>query len=190
LLVSLITSGVLLMIWVRSYVATDAYHCLRISTSTEELVARRAGIMTGLGGVGFYFDYVYTGVPSQVEPLRMRINAGTQLRPVGFQSSPTPRYPIRWGSDDGTLASLGLHWRSTLSDTNGVYRRRISFALPFWLLFALTAGYPMFRYIAGVLRRQREDREALGLCPRCGVPLKNDFTKCPGCDRPLQVVQG
>jgi rubrerythrin len=52
----------------------------------------------------------------------------------------------------------------------------------------LTMSYPFGLYVAGVLRRQREERLALGLCPRCGVPIKDPSQRCPGCDRPIPAA--
>jgi hypothetical protein len=185
---ALIASGVVVVFWIRSYVAGDAYHWVNVRIQTSELATRRTGIFTGLGGLGYYFENLHTDEPFQIERFRVRLQTPNPYYMAGYQTNPNPRYPIRWASDDGSLASLGLLWRHTATQNDGVSRRRIWAAVPFWLLFALVFAYPMCSYIGGVLRRQREDREALGLCPRCGVPLKDDSMKCPGCDRPVQVA--
>jgi hypothetical protein len=57
--------------------------------------------------------------------------------------------------------------------------------LPLWSIFGATMAYPFGLYVAGVVRRQREDRIALGLCPRCGSAVKDGSERCPGCDRPV-----
>jgi hypothetical protein len=189
MIASLVASTVVVVIWMRSYVVADSYDWRKWGIDPgKKLVAMRAGFGTGMGGLGLYVERVHTFEPTQIERLRGRFETPSPYRPVGFRSDPNPRYPLRWGSDDGALSSLGLHWRNVPSSVDGVYRRRISMAVPFWLLFAGAMAYPIWRYIAGVLERQREDREALGLCPRCGVPLKSNFTKCPGCDRILAVA--
>jgi hypothetical protein len=185
---ALIASAIVVTFWIRSYVAGDAYHYVNLRADSAELALRRAGFFTGLGGVGCYFEYVETAQPYQIERIRARIEMSNQFYPRGYQTNPNPRYPIRWASEDGSLASLGLLWRHTNTSGDGVSRRRIWAAAPFWLLFAVFFSYPMIRYVGGVLRRQREDREALGLCPRCGVPLKTGSMKCPGCDRVVAVA--
>ena len=144
---------------------------------------------TGLGGVGVYLEHLNSTNPADMDRIKLRWGSPGPYQPIlGYQSVSNPRYPIRWGAEDSALASLGLHWRSAVTQANGTYRRRFTAAIPFWALFAASAAFAMWTYIAGVLRRQREDREALGLCPRCGVPLKSEFTKCPGCDRPVQLA--
>jgi hypothetical protein len=188
LVASLVATAMVVALWVRSYSTGDSYYWMKLKTGSSELTWRRGGIQSGLGGLGLSLEYRFTDDPALIESERRRLESPGIYRTRGYQTFSGPRYPIRWGANDGPLSSLGFHWRHTVSYPDGVYRRRLAAVVPYWLLFALSAGYPMWRYIAGVLRRQREDREALGLCPRCGVPVRSDCARCPGCDRVVPVA--
>jgi hypothetical protein len=88
-------------------------------------------------------------------------------------------------SNDSVLASLGFHFDHWSNSSPTTRQRQLTITVPFWAIFLALISYPLGRYVAGVVRRQREDRLALGLCPRCGVPLNDALMRCPGCDRPI-----
>ena len=60
--------------------------------------------------------------------------------------------------------------------------------LPYWFIMLLALAFPLGSYAMAVLRRQQEDRAALGLCPRCGEPIDESAARCRGCDKPVAVL--
>jgi hypothetical protein len=186
---SLLLSTLIAVVWVRSYLVADSYQWLRMNEDSEGLSVRSGGILTGMGGLGIYISNVQTTDPMEAARIKGRIETNSQFNRAGYYASSPPRYPTRWSPDEGFLATLGFHGRNAVTVTPQSWRRRFALTVPFWVVFMIGTAYPIWRYVAGVLERQREDRLALGLCPRCGVALKDNFSRCPGCDRPVAVAR-
>jgi hypothetical protein len=185
--VTLICCVLVCFVWVRSYMTGDSYQWLSFRQDGEVAVVKGGTITTGQGGLGVFMWHTTTSDLADVERYKSRMDATGQTRQLGYRTSPSPRYPTRWTPDDGPMSALGFFGRNFVTDTPDSHRWRLAVTVPFWALFVLAAGYPIGRYIAGVLQRQREERLALGLCPRCGVPMKDELSRCPGCDKPVPI---
>ncbi len=174
-------------IWVRSYFVADRYRWISFDRSEDWVAYTRLSVGTGLGGMNFSYNYERTSEPGHRNLLEQLRTTTLQTRPSGYSQAQPPRYPLRGGSDDSTLGSLGFGWfyLPERVDDGAGRRLRMGLTVPVWSVFAACMSYPFAVYVAGVLRRQREDRIALGLCPRCGYAVKDDAQRCPGCDRPV-----
>jgi hypothetical protein len=187
LIVCLALSAGIVAIWVRSYFVADRYRSVDYDETANTLTARRMSIVTGLGGLNFSCNYERTSAPGHRELLRQNRDAYAQANPPRFSSTRQPRYPMRIANEDSILTSLGFSWfyLPERLDDGATYRRRMALTVPIWSIFTLAMTYPFGLYVAGVIQRQREDRLALGLCPRCGCAVKDGSDRCPGCDRPV-----
>jgi hypothetical protein len=87
------------------------------------------------------------------------------------------------------MDTLGFRIEWNNSGDARMRRSNYSLTLPFWSIFLLICGYPLGRYIIAVIRRQREDRIALGLCPCCGEPVAENATRCGACDQPVGALK-
>lgn len=187
--ICLVVSAIVVTIWLRSYIVSDRYRWIDLDESSPRAVWRNAVVSTGMGGVGFFYEYTSSADPAQLNRMHWRMAGSPPGAGAGYQSRLSPRYPMRMNVDDGLLANLGINFRNASYESEITRQRQFALTLPFWAVCAVTAAYPIGSYIAGVIRRQREDRLALGLCPRCGMALKGGEQRCPCCAKPLAIVR-
>jgi hypothetical protein len=180
---SLVVSTLVVGVWVRSYVVGDAYQWVRVHERPGGLNVRSWGFRVGMGGLLLFMNHQDTSDAAEAQLLKARIEGGMFWSRPGYSSTAAPRYPVRPNAEESTWANLGFYGRNAVVVTPQLWRRSFSMTVPFWALFTLATAYPIWRYIAGVVQRQREDRLAVGLCPRCGVAVRDEFLRCPGCDR-------
>ncbi|WP_428939984.1 hypothetical protein [Fontivita pretiosa] len=186
IVVSLVLAGGVALLWGRSYAVGDRYRWVRIQDAPSgRFVMSSGGFATGIGGIRFVYEAVDSTDPNVIDRTRRRLDGISRWAPPGYRTIDPPRYPMREASNDSVLASLGFHFDHWSNSSPTSRQRQLTVTVPFWAIFLALIGYPLGRYVAGVVRRQREDRLALGLCPRCGVPLNDALSRCPGCDRPI-----
>lgn len=178
----LILCCVILGIWVRSYAVGDRYQWQEVRDDQSPIRLRRGGFVSGMGGFMIYRESLETIDAYRVERFRDRWNIVGTHPNVTYSRSDSPRYPMRAVGDESLLTSLGFQVRRSGFRNESTAQRGYWITIPYWGVALCMGLYPMGVYVAGVLRRQREDRLALGLCPRCGVPMQADRTHCPGCD--------
>jgi hypothetical protein len=150
-------------------------------------------IRTGEGAVGLLIDrFDFSGNPQAGADFAQRVDTANHYglgMPGYSRRRPTAPVLIRYPVPSSILGSLGFQWYRTRDNFSGVRHTDYTFALPFWALFFLATAYPLSRYVGGVIKRQREDRIALGLCPACGTPMSQDQSRCPGCDKPMALAR-
>lgn len=188
-LLMLLAAGMFLL-WMRSYVVGDRYRWVElIEVSDGQTIYRTGDVWTGEGGVAVMsrVESTYDADAAQ----RFRVRAERRARwGVGFTRVDTPGYPVRSG--DGAFGPLGIDFAIDRGSTDGLTQRRgFNAGAPLWLLIGIAAGYPMIRFVIGVVRRERQERILLGLCPRCGVDVRAGPTRCPSCGKrkPLLLPQ-
>ena len=184
-------SAALLMLWMRSYVVGDRYRWVDlIEVDDGRTILRMGDVWTGEGGLAVRSEYQSTYDRDAVEHLHRRAQRRARWG-VGLTRDDTPSYPVRSG--DGAFGPLGIDFRIDRGTSfDGTTRRSgFNFGAPLWLLIGLTASYPMLRFVIGVVRRERQERIILGLCPRCGVDVRTGPPRCPACGKrkPLLLPQ-
>jgi hypothetical protein len=184
-------SVALLTLWMRSYVVGDRYRWVDlIEVDDGRTILRMGDVWTGEGGVAVRSEYQSTYDRDAVQHLYRRAQRRARWG-VGLTRDDTPSYPVRSG--DGAFGPLGIDFRiergSSFDGTT--HRGGFNVGAPLWLLIGLTASYPMLRFVIGVIRRERQERIILGLCPRCGVDVRTGPPRCPACGKrkPLLLPQ-
>ena len=189
LAICLLLTAAVVTFWIRSYTIAERYIWLGLQDNGSNINLHDGGILGGKGGMSFFTDSFDSVAPSWRERLK-RFYESNKASNNGYSRNPSPRYPMPAGvSDETFLGSLGFCFYNSHQVNSEVAQGHLFITFPFWSLFVLTAAYPVGLYVAGVVRRQREDRIALGLCPRCGVPLNEDSDRCPGCDKPVPALR-
>jgi hypothetical protein len=185
-----LVAAALFVLWMRSYVVGDRYRWVQIIEVNDGPTVFRSGeVFTGEGGVAMMSQVQSTYDAGAAESLRRRAERRARWG-VGLSRVETPAYPVRSG--DGAFGPIGIDFHFDPGSSDGVVQRRgFGFGAPLWLLIGLTAGYPMLRFVIGVVRRERQERILLGLCPRCGVDVRAGPSRCPACGKrsPLLVPQ-
>jgi hypothetical protein len=184
-------SAALLMLWMRSYVVGDRYRWVElIEVDDGRTILRTGDVWTGEGGIAMT-SQVHSAYDDLAEQ-QLRRRAERRARwGVGLTRVDNPSYPVR--SSDGVFGPIGIdfqHERGTSFD--GLTQRRVFGAgAPLWILIGLLVTYPMLRFVIGVVRRERQERIILGLCPRCGVDVRTGPLRCPVCGKrkPLLLPQ-
>ena len=188
--VLMLLSVAMFVLWMRSYVVGDRYRWVElIEVDDGRTILRTGDVWTGEGGLAFIAQRQSTRDPRGIDVLKRRAERRARWG-VGFAKVDVPSYPVRSG--DGVFGPLGIDFTLDRGSFDGVMQRSsFGFGVPLWLLIALCASYPMTRFIIGVIRREREERILLGLCPRCGVDVRAGPTRCPSCGKrsPLIVPQ-
>jgi hypothetical protein len=175
-------------LWLRSYSVGDRYITRHESTvngrfHTKEFYSQSSG-----GGLRIMLTSL---AATDHNSIASYLGAGPgRLPPKGFSSINTPTYPQMTGApDDSALTALGIHLAiATDRPFADVDRASLTLTLPWWLIFIVLSCYPVLRYVRNVIRRQREDRMALGLCPCCGEPVSELLQACRGCDKPVVLL--
>jgi hypothetical protein len=170
-------------VWVRSYMVTDRHRWDSVWVDGPELAYRGYRVSTGMGGLRIIVESRRALAANIWRRSREPQFVSADGRWHHNWSTSGPQYPMRDASDDALLSQLGFQFNRLPGQD------RTELTMPFWAAFALTAAFPLGHFVAGVLHRQREDRLALGLCPRCGVALTSDSDRCPGCDKPVAVAR-
>lgn len=174
--------------WMRSFSAGDRFVYRPSSVQNGQAVTSEFYLQSAAGG--FRFTYTRLASSSAEEVADFTGARGRGLAPAGFSSYENPSYPRTQGArEDSALTALGIHFVMFRDRPNEALARDTGLLiLPWWLLVVLFAAYPTTKYVTCVVRRQQEDRIALGLCPRCGVPVNEMVSACQGCDRPVGML--
>jgi hypothetical protein len=185
-------SAALLVLWMRSYVVADRYRWVEVIEVDDGRTILRAGdVWTGEGGIAVTSQVQSASDAESRQNLRRRAERRAARWGVGFSRADNPSYPVRSG--DGVFGPLGIDFQIDRGTSFDGTTRRSGFGagVPMWMLIGLTAMYPMLRFIIGVVRRERQERIILGLCPRCGVDVRTGPPRCPACGKrsPLLLPQ-
>jgi hypothetical protein len=185
----LVLSTAVVAVWGRSYIVADRYRWSSLHDHGGNTALTGGFMVTGIGGVAVSYAFESTSDPDRAAFLKERAEIMARAARNSFNSNRAPRYPVPGNPDDSLLSSLGFYWAHYAEGSDDTRRvNRFVVTIPFWAIFTVTMSYPLGLYVAGVLRRQREDRLALGLCPRCGVAMRDECERCPGCDRPMPTA--
>jgi hypothetical protein len=184
-------SAALMVLWMRSYVTGDRYRWVElIEVDDGRTILRTGDVWTGEGGIAVAAQVQSADDADSRQHLRRRAERRARWG-VGFMSVDNPTYPVRSG--DGALGPMGIDFQIDRGTSFDGTTRRSGFGAgaPLWLLIGLTVGYPMIRFVVGVVRRERQERIILGLCPRCGVDVRTGPLRCPVCGKrkPLLLPQ-
>jgi hypothetical protein len=180
----LILSAGVLVLWVRSHAVGDCYRWGGlIDLPNGGTMWQTAAIWTGDGGIIYTREEISTEYPETAQRIRWRVQRRSLYLPMGYTQLDDPYFPMRGGSSETLLGALGVYYADERRDTETVQRRAVTLTVPLWLLASLTAAYPLSRYVLGVLAREREERIVLGLCPRCGVDVRQCPARCPTCGK-------
>jgi len=181
----------LFVLWFRSHIVGDRYRWTQVVESPDghEIAVRSGDLVTGEGGVAAAWGTQRAADPDGVQRLRRRVERRMRFAPVGYSRVEAPQYPVRSG--DGVLAPLGINYDYENRFDGSLQRTGVTLAMPLWLMILVTAAYPLGRFIRGVIERERQDRIFLGLCPRCGVDVRDRPSRCPCCGKrqPLLLPQ-
>ena len=185
-------SAALLVLWVRSYVVGDRYRWVELIDvdNGRSLVLRTGEVWTGEGGLAVQATVQSASDEAGIQYLRRRAERRARWG-VGLLRVDNPAYPVRSG--DGVFGPLGIDFQIDRGTSPDGMSQRSSFGAggPLWLLIGLAVSYPMVRFVIGVIRRERQERIILGLCPRCGVDVRAGPLRCPSCGKrkPLLLPQ-
>jgi hypothetical protein len=184
----LIVAALMLVLWFRSHTTGDRYRWEEMHWSDSGgLVVRSGAVWSGEGGVAFSTELRATDDPRSAERLLARLRR-FRWAPVGYSAMDEPRYPMQGGSGNSPLSPIGVHFMNQHQQFGRIDYHAFAFTVPIWLVTALLAIYPLGRYFAGVLHREREERRMLGLCPRCGVDVRSNPERCPGCGKRTPLI--
>lgn len=188
LAVCLLLSLVSIALWTQSYSTGHRYIFRANSTENNRSVLSTYHVLTSGGGVRFARSTVAS---ADAEVVASAIGTrGTGAAPRGLSTVRPASYPRLYGSgDDSILTAIGIQFTSFRDQSDdGVDTTDTRLTLPWWMIVLTLAAYPTFKYVVCVVRRQREDRIALGLCPRCGEPVNELIPACRGCDLPVGIL--
>jgi hypothetical protein len=170
------------VVWVCSHVAPERYSWFSVVEQPTHFESRRLSILNSRGAVQFArVDY------STDSPVRIAQRRGSRRPDLGFSRIRDHSNPI-FGADQSILADLGFQLYTNAESDDAAQRTDRGLTVPYWAIFLLLVGYPLWRYIARVVRHQREDRLAMGLCPTCGEPIDAQTARCRICNKPTVLV--
>lgn len=189
-LLALVTAA-LLVLWMRSYVVGDKYRWVElIEVDDGRTILRTGEVWTGEGGLAVTSSVHSASDADAVQNLRRRAERRARWG-VGVIRMDNPAYPVRSG--DGVFGPIGIDFQVERGTSADGLTQRSGFGAgaPMWILIGLTSSYPMLRFVIGVVRRERQERIILGLCPRCGVDVRAGPLRCPVCGKrkPLLLPQ-
>jgi hypothetical protein len=175
--------------WIRSHALGDRFihrHDTVINGRTYTTVIDG---QSGLGGVRITYNHLGSTDPNSLDgyftvPNRRALATG------GFFTSDNPVYPRGPRlPDDTTLTAMGIQFITFTDRPSGDVDRSVaSLTLPWWVVFFAFATFPLYRYCTNVVKRQQEDRIALGLCPCCGEPVNEFLPSCQACNKPIVAL--
>ncbi len=179
-----IVSLIVIALWIRSYSKGERYRIVTGSVDGAEHLIRSYTFNSSAGGLQLMYVRLWTD--SQQSSIRLR-NERKYLSP-GYSTLRDLVYPIR-GADDSVISSLGFQTATARGRSDEGWRETLGWVtIPYWFILSLACAYPLGSYARAVLRRQREERIALGLCPRCGEPVDDSLVRCRGCDKPVAIL--
>lgn len=188
LTILLLISAALIVLWFRSQSIGDRYRWLEISPTPEGGVfIESQTVWLGEGGVALATQRTTTQDPDAAQRIRRRAEQRARFDPPGYSRSEDPRYPTQVGSTETLLDLVGVHHTREQRDDGTTQRELISLTIPLWLPMMLALAYPLVRFFCGVVRRERLERIALGLCPRCGFNVRAAPESCPICGKRLPL---
>jgi len=185
---SLGLSLLVLFIWVRSFYLSEAY---RGQTRNVFGAYTSWSVRSGEGIAGLVVDrFDFSDNPEAAINFPQRADAPSRYGSLGYSRRRSgPPVAQRYPPQETLIGSLGFQFFHRNDDLQGSDHTFYVLAIPFWALFFMTIAYPLSRYVGGVVKRQREERIALGLCPTCGTPMNENQSRCPGCDKPMALAR-
>jgi hypothetical protein len=182
-LLTLLSVG-LLTLWFRSQTVGDRMRWMEVRQLSDGSVLLESDtLMTGEGGVSFLSDRRHAFDEESATRVRRQADRSQRIAPNGYSRIPDPRYPMRSMSNDSMLALFGIHYGTERRGSWPLEHELVSMTIPLWVPILLTAVYPLVRFVRGVVQRERLERAMLGLCPRCGVNVRNSPDRCPACGK-------
>ena len=189
LTVLVVLSLALLVLWFRSQTVGDRYRWIQLTEDPNGAVLLETeSIMIGEGGIGITRERRLATEPDVVERLRRYSRRVQYFQPAGYSRIDDPRYPVRGGSADSVWSILGFY-SSTEQRAESPNPWIISnMTIPLWLPLVIVFTYPLIRFMRGIVRRERMERVVMGLCPRCGIDVRNSPDRCPVCGKKSPLV--
>ena len=178
-------SVLVMAIWVRSHSQGERYRILTSYSDAGDFVTKSYTFNSSAGGIQVMYVCVWTD--SEDTSLRMR-NERRYFFSPGYSKLRDLAYPMR-GADDSVLSSLGFQTALMRGRSDEGWRETLGWVtIPYWFLMLLACAYPVGKYALAVVRRQQEERAALGLCTRCGEPVEDSLVRCRGCNKPVVML--
>ena len=178
----LLTAAVLVL-WARGHVVGDRYRWTQFEDLGHSARATAATFDIGGGGVGFAHEKWLVSEPNRLERIRTRARERSGMFAAsGYTRSEDPPYPPRMGNSDAWYASLGVHFASTHRESPGSQRHSYFVTIPLWLLLLVFGAYPATHYARHVIREERAERIARGVCPHCDSGVTG-LARCPSCGK-------
>ena len=182
-----VLSGSILLLWARSNLVSDAYRWSSVRDRNDSFFQTRSEIYCGCGGIGLVRDWLGSDDSDRTLRLRRRAQQRAANFEPGYMRSDEPHYPPRVGDTDGWLSNFGIYCLIDVRAFRGLFYRQFVLTVPLWLLLLLACGYPATRYAVRVVRQERDQRIALGMCPRCECDVRG-MQRCPSCGKNVAVA--
>jgi hypothetical protein len=185
---TVVLSTAVLFVWFHSYFVGSNYRWTEVDTELPDAAFHGTSVTISGGGIGILVeDFVTTddavaGFLEEYAQTRWRQGSNR------YRTWRSPEFPSLNRTDESIAAALGFQYSKFREAYPGVERVRWQMVFPAWLIFLLTAAYPMSRYMLAVIRQQQEERMALGMCPTCGSCVDDLTDRCPGCDHKVAMA--
>lgn len=173
--VSSVLFGITVLLWIRSFIASDIYYDARVwgGSAWGDSRWRQRVVWSGSGVVGYAIEQGINGSPLvDAQPLHIRSAPWTRGIPRPWRVMTVARKSF-FGVEYGTSSLAPEVWRREI-------------VAPYWLVAAAFAPIPATWLLQWELPRRRV---RAGRCAFCGYDLRATPERCPECGKVPNAIE-